>query len=82
MGGKTTLHTTLAYSEENYAHKELCLDKLPVISSNTAQLSSRLHNKFKYLQNESDFYYKWKIEGNRERMTATAISKEGEPDAC
>jgi hypothetical protein len=31
MGEKTALHTTLAYPEENYAHKEFCLNKLPVI---------------------------------------------------
>lgn len=82
MGGKTTLHTTLAYSEENCAYKEFRLDKLPVISSNTAQLSSGLHNKFKYLQNDSHVYYKWKIKGNRERMTETAFSQGGKRNAC
>lgn len=82
MGGKTTSHTTLAYSEENCAHKELRLDKLPATRGNFRQLSSGLHNKFKYLQTESHAYSKWELKGNRERMTATAISKDGEPDAC
>jgi hypothetical protein len=82
MGGKTTSRTTLTYSEENCAHKALRLDKLPAIRDNFRQLSSGLRNEFKYLQTESHIYYKRKIKGNRERMTATAISKEGEPYAC
>ena len=76
MGEKTRLSTTLAHSEDG-AHKKLSLDKLPAISGDTKQLSSRLHDKFKYHQPESHVYSERKTEGNRETMTVAAIYREG-----
>jgi hypothetical protein len=55
MSKKTTLHATLAYHEENCAHREYCLNELPVIHANTEQLNSDWHNTFKYFQGESHF---------------------------
>jgi hypothetical protein len=56
MGKKTTSHTTLAYHEENCAHKEFSLNELPAIYDNTKQLASEWHNTFKYFQGKSRFY--------------------------
>ena len=82
MGGKTTLLTTLVYCEENCAPGNLRLDKLSAIRSDIEQFFSWLRNKFKYLQTESHAYSQLGLRGNREKMTATAISKEGASDAC
>jgi len=81
MSEKTTLQSTLANSEGNYPRKEFHLVKLPVIRSNIEQSYIRLHNKFKYLQNESRAYHKWRIKGNRERMNRAA-SQGGKCNAC
>jgi len=56
MSKKTTLHTTLAYHEEDCAKKDFRLNELPVIHDNTEQLASELHNTFKYFQGKSRFY--------------------------
>jgi hypothetical protein len=82
MGEKTALHTTLAYPEENYAHKEFCLNKLPVIHDDIKQLSSEWHNTLKYFQDESHFHNIWKIKGSVSRMTKTMTSRRGKQNAC
>jgi hypothetical protein len=82
MSKKTPSHTTLAYSEENCAHKEFPLDKLPAIHDNIKQLAIAWRNIFKYFQVNSHGYNKWKIEGNREKMTEVTIAHGGTCNAC
>ena len=77
-----TLHIALAYSEENCAHENFRLNKLPVIPDNIKQLFSKWCNTFKYFQGKSPVCDKWGSKGNRERMTETAISHGGKRNAC